>query len=122
KLTDGEFTAIKAHATIGAEILSASQTPLLRLAERIALTHHERWDGGGYPHGLCGEEIPLAGRIAAVADVFDALTHARPYKPAWDINTAVAEIRRLSGTSFDPTVVDAFVKLMGGEEKHARAA
>jgi hypothetical protein len=80
----------------------------------LALTHHERWDGHGYPSGLAGEQIPMSGRIVALADVFDALTHARPYKPAWAVEQAMAEIRRLSGSQFDPGVVDAFLAI-GGE-------
>ena len=83
KLNDAEFELMKTHTEIGAEMLSGSAFPLLEMAEEIALTHHEKWDGSGYPAGLAGEEIPMAGRIVAVADVFDALTHARPYKPAW---------------------------------------
>jgi putative two-component system response regulator len=111
KLTDEEFEQIKTHATIGAEILSGSGSSLLRMAESIALTHHERWDGAGYPNGLAGERIPLPGRIVAVADVFDALTHERPYKQAWEIKEAVAEIFHQGGRHFDPSVVDAFVRL-----------
>jgi putative two-component system response regulator len=110
-LSAGEFERIKTHTTIGAEILSGSRSSLLHLAERIALTHHERWDGTGYPHGLAGEAIPLAGRIVAVADVFDALTHARPYKEAWPVEKAVAEIVGQAGRQFDPRVVDAFSQL-----------
>jgi putative two-component system response regulator len=111
KLTDGEFELIKTHTTIGAEILSGSRSPLLRLAERIALSHHERWDGRGYPGGLSGEQIPLAGRIVAVADVFDALTHERPYKEAWPVENAVQEILAQRGRQFDPRLVDAFSRL-----------
>lgn len=111
RLTDEEFEVIKTHPRIGAEILTGSRSPLLRLAERIALTHHERWDGGGYPRGLSGEEIPIAGRIVAVADVFDALTHERPYKHAWTVEKAVAEILGQAGRQFDPCVVDAFATL-----------
>ncbi|MGH2918861.1 MAG: HD domain-containing phosphohydrolase [Solirubrobacteraceae bacterium] len=111
KLTDEEFEVIKTHTTIGAEILAGSRSPLLRLAEQIALTHHERWDGGGYPGGLRGDAIPLPGRIAAVADVFDALTHDRPYKRAWPVQDAVAEIVSQAGRHFDPGVVDAFATL-----------
>jgi putative two-component system response regulator len=81
---------------------------VLELSAEIARSHHEHWDGGGYPHGIAGEEIPLAGRLSAVADVFDALTHARPYKPAWAVGEAVAEMQRLRGTQFDPEVLDAF--------------
>jgi putative two-component system response regulator len=108
RLSDEEFEVIKTHTTIGAEILTGSRSPLLRLAERIALTHHERWDGRGYPGGLSGEEIPIAGRIVAVADVFDALTHERPYKQAWAVEKAVGEILGQGGRQFDPCVVDAF--------------
>jgi putative two-component system response regulator len=111
KLDDSEFEHLKSHTTAGAAILGGSTSNLLRPAEQIALTHHERWDGSGYPNNLTGEEIPLSGRIVALADVFDALTHARPYKPAWPVKEAVAEIRSLSERQFDPTVVDAFGEL-----------
>ena len=111
RLTKREFEAIKMHTTIGAEILSGSQSVLLLLAERIALSHHERWGGGGYPHGQRGAEIPLAARIVALADVFDALTHERPYKEAWPVEDAVAEIFRQRGRQFDPGMVDAFATL-----------
>ena len=111
RLTEEEFERIKTHTTIGAEILSGSGSPLLRMAEQIAITHHERWDGGGYPCGLAGEGIPLAGRIVAVADVFDALTHQRPYKSAWTVTEAVAEISHQARRQFDPDVVNAFLKL-----------
>jgi putative two-component system response regulator len=111
RLGPDEFERIKAHTAIGAEILSGSASAVLRLAERIAVSHHERWDGRGYPRGLAGEEIPIAGRIVAVADVFDALTHARPYKEPWPIERAVAEILAQSGRQFDPRVVEAFVRL-----------
>jgi putative two-component system response regulator len=110
-LTSEEFEAIKTHTTIGAQILSGERTPLLRLAEQIALTHHERWDGRGYPGALGDKDIPLAGRIVAVADVFDALTHDRPYKDAWPVEQAVGEICRESGRQFDPDVVEAFSRL-----------
>lgn len=111
KLTDEEFEVLKTHARLGAEILAGSCGPLLRLAEQIALTHHERWDGRGYPVGLRGEGIPLAGRIAAVADVFDALVHERPYKRAWPVKDAVDEIAGQAGREFDPRVVAAFLTL-----------
>jgi PAS domain S-box-containing protein/putative nucleotidyltransferase with HDIG domain len=111
KLTDEEFELMKEHAEIGAKILADGQFAVVRLAEEIALTHHERWDGGGYPDGLPNEAIPLAGRITAVADVFDALTHERPYKRAWPIEDAVSEIEGLAGTHFDPRVIRAFLAL-----------
>ena len=110
-LDDAEFEQLKTHTTAGAAILHGSSSSLLRPAEQIALTHHERWDGSGYPHGLARQDIPMPGRIVALADVFDALTHARPYKPAWAVNDALGEIRRLDGRQFDPTVVGAFMSL-----------
>ncbi|WP_052351619.1 HD-GYP domain-containing protein, partial [Deinococcus pimensis] len=113
KFTDEEYEAMKLHTVRGAQMLSGSQSALLRMAEEIALTHHERWDGRGYPHGLSGEEIPLVGRVVSVADVFDALTHERPYKRAWTTGEALAEIGRGSGTQFDPRVVEAALRLMG---------
>jgi putative two-component system response regulator len=87
---------------------------LLAMAEEIALTHHERWDGSGYPHGLSGTAIPLVGRCVAVADVFDALTHERPYKRAWTMVDAVNEIQAQSGRQFDPDAVDAFMRVLPG--------
>jgi PAS domain S-box-containing protein len=111
KLTPQERNTMEAHTIAGGAILRGSDSRILQLAEEIALTHHERWDGTGYPNRLAGEAIPLGGRIVAVADVFDALCHRRPYKPAWDVGAAVAEITRLAGTQFDPTVVDAFLRL-----------
>jgi putative two-component system response regulator len=111
RLTDAEFAVMKTHTTIGAEILSGSSSALLRLAERIALTHHERWDGCGYPAGLSSDAIPLAGRIVAVADVFDALTHERPYKGAWPVEKAVEEILGQAGRQFDAGVVEAFSRI-----------
>ena len=110
-LTPQEFDLVKTHTLIGAKILSGSTSPLLQLAEEIALTHHERWDGTGYS-GLAGDAIPLSGRIVAVADVFDGLTHRRPYKPAWTEEDSLAEIRAQSGSQFDPTVVEAFEKAL----------
>jgi putative two-component system response regulator len=109
KLTSGEFEEMKTHTTIGARILGDSGHPILSLGREIALTHHERWDGNGYPTGLRAEAIPIAGRIVAVADVFDAITHARPYKDAFPVSYAVAEITQGSGTQFDPRVVEAFL-------------
>jgi putative two-component system response regulator len=109
RLTGAEFEEMKAHTTIGARILGDSDYPVLRMGREIALTHHERWDGSGYPAGLRAEAIPTAGRILAVADVFDAITHARPYKQAFPTAHAIAEISRASGSQFDPAVVDAFL-------------
>ena len=111
KLTEEEFAEMKTHTTIGAGILSGSQSALLVLAERIALSHHERWDGGGYPAGCRGEEISLAGRIVAIADVFDALTHERPYKRAWPVDEAVGEVLGQRGRQFDPDLLDVFATL-----------
>jgi putative two-component system response regulator len=108
KLTPEEFSLMKNHVNIGAFILSRSHSRLLQVGERIALTHHEWWDGSGYASGLAGEQIPIEGRIVALADVFDALAHDRPYKAAWPMEQAVQEIVRLSGTQFDPAVVKAF--------------
>ena len=111
KLTDEEFALVKTHTTIGARILSGSHFSLLRLAEEIAFSHHERWDGSGY-EGIVGDAIPLAGRIVAIADVFDALTQKRPYKAAWPIGDAVSEIERQRSRQFDPTIVDAFLRVI----------
>jgi putative two-component system response regulator len=114
KLSPAEFEVVKTHTTIGARILSGSRFPLLRLAEEIAFNHHERWDGLGYA-GSRGSDIPLAGRIVAVADVFDALTQQRPYKPAWPVGEAIAEIDRQRRRQFDETIVDAFLRVIGQE-------
>ena len=109
RLNPDEFGLMKRHTLIGGAILSGSTVPLLALGCEIAVSHHERWDGAGYPSGSSGVSIPLAGRIVAVADVFDALTHGRPYKPAWSVTEATAEIARERGRQFDPDVVDAFL-------------
>ncbi len=107
-LSSQELDIVREHAAAGARILGQSSSEVLRLGEEIAATHHEWWDGSGYPNGLRGEEIPVSGRIVAVADVFDALTHERPYKPAWPLGRSVAEMQRLAGLQFDPSVIDAF--------------
>jgi putative two-component system response regulator len=114
-LTADEYKTMTTHTTIGADILGHSKSRLLQLATQIALSHHECWDGTGYPLGRRGNEIPLSGRIVSVVDVFDALTHKRPYKNAWPTADALAEIRRLSGSKFDPHVVDVFLEMMEGE-------
>ena len=98
-------------ALIGARILSGGRTPFLGLAEQIALSHHERWDGTGYPEGLKGDEIPLAARICAVCDVFDALLSPRPYKDAWPLHDVIRELGNIRGTHLDPALVDAFLPL-----------
>ena len=110
-LTDKQWEQVRSHPIVGAAILAGSTSEVLQLAEEIALTHHEWWDGRGYPAGLQGTDIPVSGRIVTLADTFDALTHHRPYKPAWPIDKAIAEIQRLSGTRFDPAIVDAFNQL-----------
>jgi putative two-component system response regulator len=112
RLDQNERTMVKRHTTIGADILKNGHSPLIRMAQEIALTHHERFDGTGYPNGLAGEEIPICGRIVAIVDVYDALTHERPYKHAWSHEEAMTEIKKQSGTGFDPKVVNAFVQLL----------
>jgi len=108
KLDFNEFEEMKKHAVYGYEILKNSSSPVLRMGADIAISHHEKWNGKGYPKGLSGEAIPLVGRIVAVADVFDALTSVRPYKPAWEVERALNLIREESGQHFDPACVDAF--------------
>jgi putative two-component system response regulator len=121
-LTPEEYEEVKKHTTIGASLLRplASQRKELKLvamAETIALTHHERWDGTGYPQGIKGRAIRLAGRIVAVVDVFDALTHARTYKPGWPIEEAMRDIERQAGTQFDPACVAAFLRVHHAEHR-----
>lgn len=110
-LSAEEFEHIKLHTTIGARILSGSRIGLLDMATDIAHCHHEHWDGGGYPRGLAGEAIPPAARIVSVADVFDSLTHVRPYKKAWSVFDALKTIEAGSGSKFDPTMVEAFLEV-----------
>jgi CHASE2 domain-containing sensor protein len=111
KLDPAEWVQMKTHTTIGASILSGSKSALVQMAETIARSHHERWDGSGYPQGLKGEEIPLAARICAVCDVFDALLSPRPYKEAWPLHEVIRELSLLRGTHLDPALVDAFLPL-----------
>jgi putative two-component system response regulator len=108
RLTPAEYEQMQRHARVGAAILDGSTSEVLRRAREIALTHHEWWNGDGYPERLRGERVPLSGRIVALADVFDALTHARPYKRAWSVDAAATELRRLRARQFDPDVLDAF--------------
>jgi response regulator RpfG family c-di-GMP phosphodiesterase len=110
-LAPEERAIMQRHTSIGARLLSGSRSPLVQMAETIARTHHERWDGTGYPARLAGEEIPLGGRICALCDVFDALVSKRPYKPAWPVDRALEEIRRGSGTQFDPNLTQLFLDL-----------
>ena len=108
RLTQEEFEVVKTHAVLGARVLAGGHSDLLVCAERVARSHHERWDGTGYPDGLAGEAIPLEGRLVHVADVFDVLVHERPYKESWTVEAAAEEIRQGAGTQFDPEVVRAF--------------
>ena len=110
KLTPEEFEIMKNHTLLGGELLKGIDSDLLRMAETIALTHHEKWDGSGYPIGLKAEDIPLVGRIVAVADVFDALTTERPYKKAWSNEESLQFLQEQKGRHFDPVVVDAFLQ------------
>ncbi len=112
RYTEEEVMIMRRHTTMGGQILEKCESPLMKLAQTIALYHHERWDGSGYPAGLAGNEIPLAARIVAVADVYDALTSERPYKPAWSVADAAAEIKANSGKHFDPRVVCAFLDVI----------
>ncbi|MBI1333108.1 MAG: response regulator [Armatimonadetes bacterium] len=112
KLTPEEFEMMKRHTEIGASILSGSNSSVMAMAEQIAFSHHERWDGRGYPCGLKGNDIPISGRIVAVIDVFDALTHERSYKQAWTTEAALEAIRENSGAQFDPNVVEAFMRCL----------
>jgi len=112
KLDPEEWEIMKTHAQIGANILAEDDSELLCMAREIALTHHEKWDGSGYPNGLQGDDIPLVGRVTALADVFDALTSQRPYKKAWSNEDAVALIMSESGKHFDPMLITHFHKLL----------
>ena len=113
KLNDAERQIMRTHTTVGAELLSKSNIPHMQMAEEIARHHHEWWDGSGYPSNLSGTGIPLASRITALADVFDALTHVRPYKVAWPIDAALDEIARLKGRQFEPQLCELFIVLIG---------
>ncbi|WP_338365640.1 two-component system response regulator [uncultured Pseudoalteromonas sp.] len=109
RLTPEEFDHMKQHAVIGAQILANSSSALLQLAHKLALEHHEKWDGSGYPNGLKGEQISVEGRIVAIADVFDALTSKRPYKEAWSVEEALEHMQTQAGKHFDPHLINLFV-------------
>jgi len=109
KLDGEEWEVMKQHAQIGADIIGEHPSGLLRMAREIALNHHEKWDGSGYPRGISGAEIPVEARIIAIADVFDALTSERPYKKAWPVEEAVQLLREQSGRHFDPELVELFL-------------
>jgi putative two-component system response regulator len=109
-LTEHEFTIIKSHTTIGAVILANSKSPVLQTAKTIALSHHEHWNGNGYPNGLCGDKIPLAARIVSLADTFDALTSKRPYKTPYPLEIACKIILRERNNQFDPVITDIFLQ------------
>lgn len=115
RLTDEEMAVMKTHTVIGASILAGGSSDLVVAAERIARSHHERWDGRGYPDGLAAEAIPLTARVVAVADVFDALCSSRPYRPATPVPDVLLEIQRGAGTQFDPAVVDALLRVKAHE-------
>ncbi|MBF0438997.1 MAG: HD-GYP domain-containing protein, partial [Magnetococcales bacterium] len=109
KLTAEEFNEIKTHPALALHILG--DHPRYTLARQIAYSHHEKWDGNGYPQGLKGEEIPLSARIVAITDVFDALTSVRPYKTAWTLEATIDELKRCRGSHFDPQLIDVFIEL-----------
>ncbi len=123
KLDDDERKVMQSHAQIGADILVGGNSDLMIMAYEIALTHHEKWDGSGYPNGIQGEDIPLSGRISAIADVFDALTSERPYKKAWSVDEAMDLIRSESGKQFEPRLVELLEeklpKVLEIKEKYA---
>ena len=110
RLTPEERAVMQRHTVTGARILARGQSPVIRMAETIAMSHHERWDGSGYPHGLAGEAIPIAARLTSVADIFDALSHDRPYRRAWPRERVLAELERESGVGLDPRIVAACLR------------
>ena len=113
KLTEAEWEIMRQHTVIGHQILIKSDAPLFKLAAEVALGHHEKWDGSGYPYGLSGEDIPLSARIVSLADVFDALTMVRPYKRNWSMEEALDYIRQSANTHFDPALVECFLSIEG---------
>ncbi|MBF0155343.1 MAG: response regulator [Magnetococcales bacterium] len=112
RLTEVEFVTMRQHTLLGGKLLDREPSLLLQTAHMIALTHHERWDGNGYPYGIKGEGIPLMGRICSLADVFDALTSKRPYKEPWSVESSVEEIQNCTGTAFDPQLVRVFMEIL----------
>ena len=112
RLNDEERLEMQKHAALGAQILDGRPWDVLKMARTIALTHHEKWDGSGYPSGIAGEEIPIEGRIAAICDVFDALTSVRPYKEAWEVEKAVSFLEERAGKDFDPALVAQFKSVL----------
>jgi len=114
RLDEAEWAIMRRHSEIGAKIIgeSGGQSPLYEMAASIALTHHERWDGSGYPSGLAGDAIPLCGRVVAIADVFDALISVRPYKAAWSVQIAIEHVRQQAGKHFDPVLAARFLEFL----------
>ena len=112
KLDAAEWAVMQTHSSIGHNILSKSTAPILQMAATIALHHHERWDGSGYPHGLAGDTIPEVARIVAIADVFDALTMARPYKEPWPLDRVLKTMNDSAGSHFDASMIGNFMEIM----------
>ncbi|MDD5227842.1 MAG: HD domain-containing protein [Methylococcales bacterium] len=112
KLDEAEWEIIRSHTTVGRDILSKSSSEIIQLAATIALHHHERWDGTGYPCGLAGESIPKEARIVSVADVFDALSMVRPYKDAWSLEQIMENMTKGAGTQFDPYIIETFIRIL----------
>ena len=115
RLRPDEHEVMKTHTVMGSQILAGSDSRLLQAAEVIARTHHERWDGKGYPSGLAGSQIPIAGQLTAVADVFDALNFSRPYKEAWPLDAALSEMKLAAGRQFDAKLIELLLDLDHGE-------
>jgi len=111
-LDDNEWQIMKTHTTIGADLLAHHSSDIMNLSQSIALNHHEKWDGSGYPNGLAGGSIPIEARIASICDVFDALTSERPYKKAWPVEDVISYIKDNSAKQFDPKVVDKFITII----------
>jgi putative two-component system response regulator len=111
-LSPEEWDVMRSHPRIGADIIGEHRSTVLRLAREIALSHHEKWDGSGYPQGLAGDAIPMSARIVSIADVFDALTTARPYKRAWTVEAAIEQVQKDAGKHFDPKLVELFMSVL----------